>query len=163
MIEGWNEIKNKIDKQPAANGVDKIINYELTEFCQLRAQQVQQRCNDSIESYNNGNVAAEIGDDYQLFSKYLEALKKDNEYWRNAWNKRINVYDHNRLLQDKLKTLSADAAEVISRLEAEVKAARDKADFYNQKAMEYFSKNFKLEEELQILRGEISEDGLERY
>lgn len=34
MIEGWNEIKNKIEKQPAANGVEKIINYELTEFLQ---------------------------------------------------------------------------------------------------------------------------------
>lgn len=163
MIEGWNEIKNKIEKQPAANGVEKIINSELTEFCQLRAQQVQQRCNVCIESYNNGNVAAEEGVDYQPFSKYLEALKKDNKYWRNAWDKRINVHDHNRLLQDKLKTLSAEAAEIISRLESELKEAQTAAADYKKQYLTCFHKFLKLEEENAILRGDISEDGLERY
>lgn len=124
---------------------------------------MQKRCNDSIESFNYGNVAAEEGDDYQLFSKYLEALKIDNEYWRNAWDKRIKVHDHNRLLQDKLKTLSTEAADIIERLESELSDVKKSLENYKRNYLECFRKGLKLEEENAILRGDISEDGLERY
>lgn len=145
------------------NAVDRFIYSEIKAFCEFKHSQIIKAYNNGIDEYNGGNNAAESGVKYPSFLEYVEKLQKDAKYWREEWSNDFDKLKYYNKLHEKLQELSNDAAEIISRLEAELKAQREKADFYNQKAMEYFSKNFKLEEELQILRGEISEDGIERY
>lgn len=163
MIVSWKLfLKNVLDQKPAF-AREQIMCMEITDFIRDRIENIQKAINNGIDEYNNGNNATESGVKYPTYVEYVSDLKKDSKYWREQWKKDFDRLKNYKQLDNKLHDLSHDAADIISRLEAEVKAAREKADFYNNKAMEYFSKNFKLEEELQILRGEISEDGIERY
>lgn len=156
MIIGWEIFMDKVLAQTPKDPREKIIFKELIEFSSNRIDNIQKAINNGIEQYNSGVK-------YPTYIEYVETLKKDSKYWREEWKLEIERLKHYKQLDKKLHDLSHDAAEIISRLENELKAAKEKADFYNNKAMEYFSKNFKLEEELQILRGEISEEGIERY
>lgn len=163
MIAAWELILQMVLHQEPNDPKGKIIYFELVDFCRDRIENIQKAINNGIDEYNNGNNATESGVKYPTYIEYVSDLKKDSKYWREEWKLEIKRLEHYKQLDKKLHDLSHDAAEIISRLENELKAAQEKADFYNNKAMEYFSKNFKLEEELQILRGEISEDGIERY
>lgn len=163
MIVSWKLFLSKVEEHKSDFAREQIMIMEITDFCRDRIENIQKAINDGIDEYNNGNNAAESGVKYPTYIEYVENLKKDSKYWREEWKLEIERLEHYKQLDKKLHDLSHDAAEIISRLENELKAAQEKADFYNQKAMEYFSKNFKLEEELQILRGEISEEGIERY
>lgn len=163
MIEAWELFLSKVVEHKSDFAREQIMIMEITDFCRDRIENIQKAINNGIEEYNNGNNATENGVKYPTYIEYVSDLKKDSKYWREEWKLEIERLEHYKQLDKKLHDLSHDAADIISRLENELKAAQEKADFYNNKAMEYFSKNFKLEEELQILRGEISEDGIERY
>lgn len=163
MIIAWEMFMDKVLAQTPEDPREKIIFKELVEFSSNRIDNIQISINNGIDEYNNGNNATESGVKYPTYIEYVENLKKDSKYWREQWKEFLNVHDHNRLLQDKLKTLSTEAADIISRLESELKEAQTAADDYKKQYLTCFHKFLKLEEENAILRGDISEDGLERY
>ncbi len=163
MIVTWKLFLSKVVDHKSDFAREQIMIMEITDFCRDRIENIQKAINNGIDEYNNGNNATESGVKYPTYVEYVSDLKKDSKYWRDAWNKLINVHDHNRLLQDKLKTLSTEAAEIISRLESELKQAQTAAEDYKKQYLTCFHKFLKLEEENAILRGDISEDGMERY
>ena len=163
MIVSWKLfLKNVLDHK-TDSAREQIMCMEIVDFCRDRIDNIQKAINNGIDEYNHGNSAAECGVKYPTYIEYVENLKKDSKYWRNAWKELLNVLDHNRLLQDKLKTLSTEAADIIERLESELSDVKKSLENYKRNYLECFRKGLKLEEENAILRGDISEDGLERY
>lgn len=136
---------------------------EIVDFCRDRIENIQKAINNGIDEYNNGNNATESGVKYPTYIEYISDLKKDSKYWREKWSNDFDKLKYYKQLAEKLKEMSHDAADVISRLELELKEARETADHLRANNRKYFEKNMKLTEELMIINGEASEEGFERY
>lgn len=148
MIITWKLFLSRIVEHKSDFARERIMIMDITDFCRDRIENIQKAVYNGIEEYSNGNAAAENGVKYPTYIEYVENLKKDSKY---------------KQLAIKLKEMSHDAAEVISRLELELKEARETADLLRAINNKYFAQNMQLTEELLILKGEASEEGIERY
>lgn len=148
MIVSWKLFLSKVKDHKSDFAREQIMIMELTNFCRDRIESIQKAVNNGIEEYSNGNAAAENGVKYPTYIEYISDLKNNSKY---------------KQLAIKLKEMSHDAADVISRLELELKEARETADHLRTINNKYFAQNMKLTEELMIIKGEASAEGFERY